>query len=602
MATVRVILLLVVLSISSAAVIQAQRTDDRDQLRMAAAYERGGDQRGAARIYQELYAASPANETYFQGVVRTLSALQQFDALMPIVEAHATARTTVEACILAGSLRARRGERDAAVAWWKRAQQVSGDKEQVLVQISNEQRKAGLYDLALLSIREARTISGREADHPYSEELVGLLTLTGGYAQACDEIIDVFTKERDLYRAMRSLTVILASEGAAERVMAAVERLSTTEEENLRLQQWVYRQMRAWSRALTTSIQLDRITRANGNEILMFAEGARNDEQFDIALLAYDNVLSVSKDQRARVSAAYGSVKALEQQMRRKRELSQDDAKEIVRRYDEVVSSHPTHPLSAEALLNAARLEDAVLFQPDRARERLQRIQNQWRGTTTYAEAALLLASSYISINKDAEAVEVLNNLIASPAVVVGDRKDLARLMLADMAFWKRDIVEARRLYGELAAVPPSPAANDAIDRLLLLDLAQDDSVSVSAFAEAEGYAARRSFSAAYEGFMRISEATRDVDLRDRACVRAMESALSMRSDTLARAAIGKVVDRVPETIWGDRVLLRLAEIEERSGNVPSAMNALSTILVAYPRSIFVPTARDRLRRLRGDS
>ena len=590
------------MSISSVSGARAQRTDDRDQLRMAAAYERGGDQRGAARIYQELYAASPANETYFQGVVRTLSALQQFDALMPIVEAHATARTTVEACILAGSLRARRGERDAAVAWWKRAQEVSGDKEQVLVQISNEQRKAGLYDLALLSIRQARTLSGREADHPYSEELVGLLTLTGGYAEACDEIIDVFTKERDLYRAMRSLTIILASEGAAERVMAAVERLSTTDEENLRLQQWVYRQMRAWSRALTTSIQLDRITRANGNEILMFAEGARNDEQFDIALTAYDNVLSVSKDQRTRISAAYGSVKALEQQMRRTRELSQEDAKEIVRRYDEVVSSNPTHPLSAEALLNAARLEDAVLYQQDRARERLQRIQNQWRGTTTNAEATLLLASSYISINKDAEAVEVLNNLISSPAVIAGDRKDLARLMLADMAFWKRDVAEARRLYGELADVPSSPAANDAIDRLLLLDLAQDDSASVSAFATAEGNAARRSFAAAYEGFMRIGEGTRDVDLRDRAFVRAMESALSMRNDSLARAAVGQVVDRIPETIWGDRVLLRLAEIEERSGNVPSAMNALSTILVAYPRSIFVPTARDRLRRLRGDS
>jgi tetratricopeptide (TPR) repeat protein len=401
---------------------------------------------------------------------------------------------------------------------------------------------------------------------------------------------------------MRSLTVILASDGAAERVIAAVDRLPTTEEENLRLQQWAFRQIRSWNRALTTSIQLDRITRANGNEILMFAEGARNDEQFDIALTAYDNVLSTSKDQRTRISAAYGSVKALEQQMRRNRDLSQDDAKEIVRRYDEVVSSNPTHPLSAEALLNAARLEDAVLFQPDRARERLQRIQNQWRGTTTYAEAALLLASSYISINKDAEAVEVLNNLIASPAVVVGDRKDVARLMIADMAFWKHDITQARRLYGELADVPSSPAANDAIDRLLLLDLAQDDSLSVRAFAEAEGNAARRSYSQAYEGFIRISEITRDVDLRDRACVRAMESALSMRNDSLARVATRQVVDRIPETIWGDRVLLRLAEIEERSGNVPSAMNALSTILVAYPRSIFVPTARDRLRRLRGDS
>lgn len=602
MATVKIVLLVAFLTFGMHESLHAQRIEDRDQLRMAAAYERGGDQRGAARIYQELYAGTPTNETYFQGVVRTLTALQQFDALLPIVESHATTRGTVESLLLAGSLRARRGERENAVTWWERAKEASRDQEQVLVQISNEQRKAGYFDVALASLREARVRSGREADFPYHEELVGLLTLTGAYQDACDEVLAVYSKEHDLYRAMRSLTVLLASEGATDRVVATVERLSTTVEENLRLQQWVFRQTRSWNLALTTSMQLDRVTRAQGNEILMFAEGARNDEQYDVALKAYDNVLTVSKDQRTRISAAYGSVRTLEQQLRRMRELSYDDAKEIVRRYDDVIATNPSHPLSAEALLNAARLEDGVLRQPDKARERLQRILNQWRGTTTYAEATLLLASLYIAINKDSEARDVLNGLLTSPTIVAGDRKDLALLLLADMAFWSLDISDARRQYTELAEAPSSPAANDAIDRLLVIDLAQDDSSAVSSFARAEGLFARRLYAAAFETFMRINESTRDVDLRDRACVRAMESALSMRDDSLARKAIGLVIERIPETIWGDRVLLRLAEIEERSGNAPAAMNALSTILVAYPRSIFVPTARDRLRRLRGDS
>ena len=601
METVKALTLAIIVVVAAATVSYAQRVDERDQLRMAATYERGGDLRGAARIYQELLAGSPSNDAYFQGVVRTLSGLQQYDALLPLVETYASQKQSSDAGVLAGSLRARRGERDAAQQWWTRALDWSVDKEQTLVQISTEQRKTGLFDLALTSIRRARDLAAGAREHPYSDELVSLLTLTSQYQEACNEIIDVFTTERDLYRTMRALTVVLASEGAIQYALTAVDRLSSTDEDHVRLQQWMYRQTKSWEKALATSEQLDRITRSNGNEVLMFAEGARNDEQCEIALRAYDRVLAMSTDQRAKIAAAYGSVRTIEQQMRRSRELSVADAREIVRRYDDVIATYPQHPLCADALMHAARIEDGVLQQPDKARERLLRIQNQWRGTSTYAEAALLLATLYLAIGKDSEATEVLNALIVAPVVVVGDRRDLARLQLADMKFWNNEIPDARRIYSELAEVPSSVAANDAIDRLLLLDLAQDDSASVVKFAQGEGLFARRQYHQAYATYLQISESARDLDLRDRACARAMESALAVRDDSLAVVPIRRVVERIPETIWGDRVLIRLAEIEERKGDIQAAITTLNSLLVAYPRSIFVPSARDRIRRLRGD-
>ena len=84
--------------------------------------------------------------------------------------------------------------------------------------------------------------------------------------------------------------------------------------------------------------------------------------------------------------------------------------------------------------------------------------------------------------------------------------------------------------------------------------------------------------------------------------MRAAEVALMMRDDSLALMPLRTIAERIPETIWGDRVLMRLAEIEERRGDVAAAMQALNALLVAYPRSIFVPAARDRIRKLRGDS
>ena len=86
------------------------QSNERDQVRMAQAYERSGDLRNAARLYQELYAISPQNEMYFGGVVRTLQALDQVPGLYPIVVTHAKRTRNVYAYILAGSLAAKLGK------------------------------------------------------------------------------------------------------------------------------------------------------------------------------------------------------------------------------------------------------------------------------------------------------------------------------------------------------------------------------------------------------------------------------------------------------------------------------------------------------------
>ena len=137
---------------------------------------------------------------------------------------------------------------------------------------------------------------------------------------------------------------------------------------------------------------------------------------------------------------------------------------------------------------------------------------------------------------------------------------------------------------------------------MLLIDLAQDDSASVLAFASAEGHFVRRYYTSAYPQFMGLGSTARDPELRERALMRAGEVALMMRDDSLALIPLRTIAERIPETIWGDRVLLRLSEIDERSGDVAAAMQALNALLVAYPRSIFAPVARDRIRKLRGDS
>ncbi|MFY7999010.1 MAG: hypothetical protein ACOVSW_10485, partial [Candidatus Kapaibacteriota bacterium] len=77
---------LVLLTASQVAIFAQSVSTEERKFRMAESYEQSGDIKNASRIYQELYDGNKAQQTYFDGVVRTLMALNQPAALLPLVE------------------------------------------------------------------------------------------------------------------------------------------------------------------------------------------------------------------------------------------------------------------------------------------------------------------------------------------------------------------------------------------------------------------------------------------------------------------------------------------------------------------------------------
>lgn len=63
---------------------------------LAISYEKSGDAKNAARLYQELYAKVNTNSDYLYGVSRTLQSLQRFPELLPIIEEFTARFPTIE--------------------------------------------------------------------------------------------------------------------------------------------------------------------------------------------------------------------------------------------------------------------------------------------------------------------------------------------------------------------------------------------------------------------------------------------------------------------------------------------------------------------------
>ncbi|MBC8124879.1 MAG: hypothetical protein H7X70_04020 [Candidatus Kapabacteria bacterium] len=593
---ISIVLVLVSLSYS----VKAQQSTERDRLRMAQTHERGGDLRNAARLYQELFAATPSSDAYFQGVVRTLGGLQQFAALLPLVESRAQAYPDVNTAILAGTLNAKIGNTASAEKWWSEAIALSDDDETTNVLIGAEQTLLLMNAQALKSYKAARAING--APLVYGDEISQLYAATGDLKGAAREALAIYASDGEIIRAQRRLSVLLSYENGQEILATQLNALSGDGQEILRLRQWFYKQTKNWRSALEVTEKLDEQSQPRGQELLLFADGARMDNQFDIAIAAYGMIMKEGPDQRYRMSAAYGSARALEQKLRASSSITAAEARAIIEKYDEIIKQYSQHPLAAEALYQSAILEDDVIGNMDESRQRLMRLQNQWRGTTASIDGALRLADIYFAMGKDKDAESILQSVVAGPTNVSADRRDRAKLRLADIHFWNGKLDSARTLYEPLAATTGSVASNDALDHLLLINLAQEDSVAVVSIAKAEGLMVRRLYREAAALFSQASKSASQGELRDRAAINAARAYIDLRDDAAAEPLLESIINGIPETIFGDRALSLKADIQIRRGDKKGALLTLDSLLVNYPRSILVPTIRDRIRVLRGDA
>lgn len=574
--------------------------DDSEKFRIATAYERTGDYRNAARLYQELHASQPSNSMYFDGVVRTLSALGQYASLLPLAEKQAKQTDSPSAALLVGTLYGRLTRNDQARSWWEQARALSGDDESILVQIGRDQMDLLLNADALETFIAARGKNGSPS--AYADEIFKLRSASGDVTGAVADVFAAFRVDGDAIMAERRLSMLLSNENGSSIIAENLAQLPQDELKNLRLAVWFYRETKQWSDALDVVAKIDARSSLPGSELLMFAEGARASESYDVALKAYDAVARSAKDGNVLMSAVLGSVRCLELLLRSRTNPTIEEAGAIITRYDEIISRYGSNPVSADALYFSALLYDEVLKDVPAARDRLMRLRNSWKMTSRSIDASLKLADMFLVLGDDSRAREALTDVLNAPRGLVGDRVDIAQLKLADMALWDGRIDSAKVLYAPLTEASGSLAANDAIDRMLLLNLVLDDSASVKSIAQADGLIARRRYTDAISVLRQAVERVRDNDLRDRALLMCSRCYLSIGDTVNAGVMLKKIIDTSAESIYGDRAMWLYAEVTAAQKDTRQAIQVLETLLRNYPRSIIAPDARERIRRLRGDS
>jgi tetratricopeptide (TPR) repeat protein len=223
-----------------------------------------------------------------------------------ILPSAAVAYDAASACFKTGKL-AETSE------WWKRATQLGKDSEAAWAQVAERQAKLLDNANAIKSYQTARSKSSY--DGAYASELASLYSTLGRTKEAATEILILHSDERELAATYGRLSALMTSDSAAEVVLEIILGNSNTPDIAL-ITQWYYRHTSQWDKALRITEEIDATSNPRGTEMLRFADAARSEGAYAVAIEAYGRLIGPDADKRISLSAAYGYALTLDHQLR----------------------------------------------------------------------------------------------------------------------------------------------------------------------------------------------------------------------------------------------------------------------------------------------
>lgn len=349
-------LIIVMLTVLASVYSAAQQDVLSESFKLAQTYERSGDLRNASRIYQELYAKQPSEVRYFDGVVRTLVGLQQFAALLPLVEERVQAHPTFDLSVLEAQLAWRTGAYGHADSAWARAAELGTmDGETTWAMIAESQAGLLLFPRAIASYRKARAAASSPT--AYCSQLSSLYASIGDYRNGIAETLLMLEENENIALVQGRLSSFMLNDTARTYLGTVIER-TDNEADMLRLRAWYYRETKQWDKAIDATQRIDDALRTAGQELYQLGDALRRDGNLDAAERTYSLIMQTSRYERFKLSALYGYARVMEQKLRLQPVLAESEARAIVDRYRSILTSYPQHPLAAEALYHMAVITD----------------------------------------------------------------------------------------------------------------------------------------------------------------------------------------------------------------------------------------------------
>jgi tetratricopeptide (TPR) repeat protein len=575
---------------------------------LAAQYFQAGDFERAILYYEKLYKKQPS-PYYYEQLYKSYVGMKRYEDAEDLVKSQQRRDDDPRYFVDLGSLYRMMGEDDKAQQQFEKAlKQITADQNRIR-QVANAFTRNNELDLALEAYERGQKLVKDTYNFHY--EIANLYAAKGDVPGMIHEYMEVLSSNEGYIQSVQNglsrhidFTV---SDARTETLRTELLRRIQREPDKLIFHElliWMYIQQKDLTSALVQCKALDKRFNEGGRRLLDLAGIAQSNKDYVTATKCFEYVIGLGTTGGGYLTARLGLLRTLYLQTTDQAEPTPEDLARVQQTYASVLQELGMNSATIDPMRDWAQLKAYYLGDRPGAVELLQRaIDMPSIDPKVQAQLKLDLGDVHV-LNGDIWEASLLYSQVDLDFKydVIGNE---ARLRNARVSFYAGDMLWALAQLDVLKASTSKLIANDAMELSLLINDnlgADSNSVPLSLYASAQLLTFQHRYDEALHVLDSLDLAFPMHSLGDDILYQRYRIAYARKRFPEAATFLEKVIELYPLDILVDNALFDLGRLYEEELNDPEkAKGYYEKLLFDQSGSIFVPEARDRFRRLRGD-
>ncbi len=571
--------------------------------KLARQYFQNGEYEKASSLYEDLYEASPATTQYLEYMIAAELELENYTKIEQVLDKMIKREpTNGQFWILKGELEQHRGNTAASEENYRRAIKNLPPDIRSISQLGNSLFAKRKYDLAMEVYDRGGKITGDSLR--FSSTLAAYAEVSNNIPKLMHYSMNALARtEKQIASVKNRLQKKLKAEHLPT-LRKYIYDYKTRFPDNIgftELLEWSYVQEKDYKNAFRQARSLDRAKNENGRRIYLLAQNAENEDMYDIAVEAYQYILSDREKNAEFVPVA--EIGLLNNQERLLKEQSNPAvAKDALeQQYYQYIEGYPIEKNRALLMLELADYQNRSLRDTKKSIATLEAlIAIPGINPSLAAKAKLRLADQYLLDSRRWDASLLYSQI--DKDFPEGELGEIARYKNAMLSYYVGEFEWAQEQFKILMASTSKLIANDAIDRSVFIvdNLGLDTTeIPMQMYAEAEFYIFQRRYEKAFEIFDQISTRYPGHGLADDILYAKAGVYRTEGEFDKAIQLYQKIETEFPDEIRADNALYARAEILDYDlHRSEEAFPLYEKIFIEFNSSTFAIEARKRYREL----
>lgn len=598
--------------------LYSQTQDDWNKFRLAQSYESLGNYDKAFELYRELYFQFPSQFQFYDAYYRILTQLKRYDEAIELLKKRLNANpndfnTYAEIAVLYE----RKGIKDSVDYYIREGIRRDPKNPMSYKFISNVLIQNRMFDYANYVLEEGKSrISDNEM---FIIDLININSILMNYPKACNEMIELLKKQpQQITFVQNKLAQMITNPVALKTSIEIFEKnFDRRSFPILKILTWLYFQNRDFKKAFDLTIEIEKLTNANGYEILDFSNRAYQEGVIEEAVKGYEFILKNYKEKKdleamSVIGLARSYEKLFENEMnspdlfwktyKPSADTNNRNLQEAIKYYNIILSNYTLPNLVAEAIYKTAFFYKEHYQDFSKAKHLLQRLVNDYVLTDFYARGLLLLGDiEYLEGNND-KAIEQYEKVRTFSRASETERYS-AQFQIAEILIAKSLYDSAKSVLNTIKKTNTNDVANDAIEFLMIITEQENNPNQLKLYLEIQKLIDSKKYQ---EAIRKINSLKLDDDysiFQNKLRLTLAELYITTNDFSNALAQLNYLYELKEKTIYSDRALLRIGQVYLYGlKDKMRAEQTFNKLLTEFPDSIFVSEVRELIKRIQSEN